>query len=231
MRLIDADKLANSLKNNLQSFEEMISEHAKGLAHGTRMALGLAKEQPTIRLENLQPQWIPVTDRLPECGEHYVSNDVLVSVDYRPDDPEETEDAFVSIDHVCFNCFEQGWFSIEMDNPYDTEPSPYFVNAWMPLPEPYTAKAEDDDNARRVKPLEFDRFKNDTLKDAQPTTPAHWEKANIPLPYQIRTVPTPSGTFAHREMYVCSACDGYNDKNTQYCPHCGAKMDRKDGNG
>lgn len=105
------------------------------------------------------------------------------------------------------------------------------VTHWMPLPEPYTAKAEDDDNARRVKPLEFDRFKNDTLKDAQPTTPAHWEKADIPLPYQMRTVPTPSGTFVHREMYVCSACDGYNDKNTQYCPHCGARMDRKDGNG
>lgn len=101
------------------------------------------------------------------------------------------------------------------------------VNHWMPLPEPYTAKVEDDDNARRVKPLEFDRFKNDTLKDAQPTTPAHWEKADIPLPYQMRTVPTPSGTFAHMEMYVCSACDGYNDKNTQYCPHCGAKMDKE----
>lgn len=101
------------------------------------------------------------------------------------------------------------------------------VNHWLPLPEPYTAKVEDDDNARRVKPLEFDRFKNDTLKDAQPTAPAHWEKADIPLPYQMRTVPTPSGTFAHREMYVCSACDGYNDKNTQYCPHCGAKMDKE----
>ena len=25
--------------------------------------------------------------------------------------------------------------------------------------------------------------------------------------------------------------DGYNDKNTQYCPHCGARMDRKDRNG
>lgn len=101
------------------------------------------------------------------------------------------------------------------------------VTHWMPLPEPYTAKVEDDDNARRVKPLEFDRFKNDTLKDAQPTAPAHWEKTDIPLPYQVRTVPMPNGTFAHREMYVCSACDGYNDRNTQYCPHCGAKMDKE----
>ena len=205
MRLIDADKLVNSLENNLQSFEEMISEHGKGIAHGTRIALRRVEEQPTIAPENPQPQWIPVTERLPECGEHYESNDVLVSVDYRPDDPEETKDTFVSIDHVCFNCFEQGEFSIERDNPYDTEPSPYFVTHWMPLPEPYTADAEENEGVQ----------------------PAHWEKADIPLPYQMRTVPTPSGTFAHREMYVCSACDGYNDKNTQYCPHCGAKMDKE----
>ena len=144
MRLIDADKLANSLENNLQSFEEMISEHGKGIAHGTRIALGLVKEQPTIAPESPQPQWIPVTERLPECGEHYESNDVLVSVDYRPDDPEETKDTFVSIDHVRFNCFEQGEFSIERDNPYDTEPSPYFVTHWMPLPEPYTPDGEEE---------------------------------------------------------------------------------------
>lgn len=63
MRLIDADKLANLLENDLQSFEEMISEHGKGLAHGTRIALGLVKEQPTITQESLQPQWIPFTWR------------------------------------------------------------------------------------------------------------------------------------------------------------------------
>ena len=61
MRPIDADKLVNLLENNLQSFEEMISEHGKGIAHGTRIALGLVKEQPTISPESLQPQWIPVT--------------------------------------------------------------------------------------------------------------------------------------------------------------------------
>ena len=144
MRLIDADKLANSLKNNLQSFEEMISEHGKGIAHGTRIALNRIAEQPTISPESLRPQWIPVAERLPECGEHYESNDVLVSVDYRPDDPEETKDTFVSIDHVCFNCFEQGEFTIERDNPYDTEPSPYFVTHWMPLPSVYKSKDKEE---------------------------------------------------------------------------------------
>ena len=48
---------------------------------------------------------IPVNDRLPEMGEHYQSEDVLVCIDYRPDDPDTTEDTYVSIDHVDFNCF------------------------------------------------------------------------------------------------------------------------------
>ena len=102
------------------------------------------KAAATIDMEMLQPQWIPVTERLPECGEHYESNDVLVSVDYRPDDPEETKDTFVNIDHVCFNCFGQGEFSIERDNPYDTEPSPYFVTHWMPLPSVYKSKDKEE---------------------------------------------------------------------------------------
>ena len=201
MRLIDADKLVNSLENNLQSFEEMISEHGKGVAHGTRIALGLVKEQPTISPENPKPQWIPVKDRLPEEKQRVLVRCKTVGTT------------------VGWRLWGE-WMTDLGDGGSE-------VNHWMPLPEPYTAKVEDDDNARRVKPLEFDRFKNDTLKDAQPTTPAHWEKADIPLPYQMRTVPTPSGTFVHREMYVCSACDGYNDKNTQYCPHCGAKMDKE----
>ena len=79
-------------------------------------------------------EWISVKDRLPEMGEHYQSEDVLVCIDYRPDDPDTTKDSYVSIDHVDFNCFGQGWFSCERDDPRDGEPSPYFVTHWMPLP-------------------------------------------------------------------------------------------------
>ena len=79
-------------------------------------------------------EWISVNDRLPEMGEHYQSEDVLVCIDYRPDDPDTTKDSYVSIDHVDFNCFGQGWFSCERDDPRDGEPSPYFVTHWMPLP-------------------------------------------------------------------------------------------------
>ena len=77
---------------------------------------------------------IQVDDRLPEMGEHYQSEDVLVCIDYRPDDPDTTKDSYVSIDHVDFNCFGQGWFSCERGDPRDGEPSPYFVTHWMPLP-------------------------------------------------------------------------------------------------
>ena len=81
-------------------------------------------------------EWIEVEDRLPEMGEHYQSEDVLVCIDYRPDDPDTTKDSYVSIDHVDFNCFGQGWFSCERDDPRDGEPSPYFVTHWMPMPDP-----------------------------------------------------------------------------------------------
>ena len=186
MRLIDADRLKNLLQNDLEGFETMISEHGKGIAHGTRMALGLTKEQPTIRLESLRSQWIPVTERMPQ--EHQIV------VGWTKDNPFSCYRAEV----VTWN--GKGWVFIYAQR-YVTN-----VKYWMPLPEPYTADAEENEGVQ----------------------PAHWEKADIPLPYQVRTVPTPSGTFAHREMYVCSACDGYNDKNTQYCPHCGAKMDKED---
>ena len=81
-------------------------------------------------------KWISVKNRLPEMGEHYQSEDVLVCINYRPDDPDTTEGTYVSIDHVAFNCFGQGEFSCERDDPRDGEPSPYFVTHWMPLPEP-----------------------------------------------------------------------------------------------
>ena len=179
----------------------VFSDREHGNEHflfGIETAQEIVKDAPTIEPK---PQWIPVKDRLPEEKQRVLVRCKTVGTT------------------VGWRLWGE-WMTDLGDGGSE-------VNHWMPLPEPYTAKVEDDDNARRVKPLEFDRFENDTLKDAQPTTPAHWEKADIPLPYQMRTVPTPSGTFVHREMYVCSACDGYNDKNTQYCPHCGAKMDKE----
>ena len=30
--------------------------------------------------------------------------------------------------------------------------------------------------------------------------------------------------------WICDNCDGWNNRVTKFCPHCGAKMDRGDGN-
>ena len=95
----------------------------------------LIQDAPAADVAPVQ-KWISVKDRLPEMGEHYQSEDVLVCIDYRPDDPDTTQDSYVSIDHVDFNCFGQGEFSCERDDPRDGEPSPYFVTHWMPIPEP-----------------------------------------------------------------------------------------------
>ena len=124
MRLIDADKLANSLKNNLQSFEEMISEHGKGLAHGTRIALGLVKEQPTISPESLQPQWIPVEERLPDVyrDEKGVLIPFLVS---------GAGGKYPRIAVYNNGIWSAGLFRVD-------------VTAWMPLPSVYKSKDKEE---------------------------------------------------------------------------------------
>lgn len=126
MRLIDADKLANSLENNLQSFEEMISEHGKGIAHGTRIALGLVKEQPTISPESLRPQWIPVTERLPET-----SQDVLIT--------RRREWGTARVMKAFYMPSDDGGIWASQCGTDTTG-----VIAWLPLPEPYTPEGEEN---------------------------------------------------------------------------------------
>lgn len=139
MRLIDADELVNLLENNLQSFEEMISEHGKGVAHGTRIALGLVKEQPTITQESLQPQWIPVKEKLPdenqpvcillENGNVFRAEirmqQLLKEWWYRYDPTDE------DMDMLGIHYEVEGWTK---ENP---------IVAWMPLSEPYTSAGEE----------------------------------------------------------------------------------------
>ena len=133
MRLIDADKLANLLENNLQSFEEMISEHGKGIAHGTRIALKRVEEQPTIAPESPQPQWIQVTERLPDENQPVCillengnvfraeirTRQLLKEWWYRYDPTDE------DMDMLGIHYEVEGWLK---ENP---------IVAWMPLPEPY----------------------------------------------------------------------------------------------
>ena len=109
--------------------------YGEGFDRGLDRAQRAILDAPSADVAPVQ-KWISVKDRLPEMGEHYQSEDVLVCIDYRPDDPDRTQDSYVSIDHVDFNCFGQGEFSCERDDPRDGEPSPYFVTHWMPIPEP-----------------------------------------------------------------------------------------------
>ena len=106
-------------------FSEPVTTYAK-------LAIEALKKENGVTVQ----EWISVNDKIPEMGEHHQCEDVLVCIDYRPDDPDTTEDTYVSIDHVDFNCFGQGEFSCERDDPRGGEPSPYFVTHWMPLPEP-----------------------------------------------------------------------------------------------
>ena len=148
MRLIDADKLANLLKNNLQLFEKMISEYGKGLVHGTRIAINRMAEQPTISQESLRPQWIPVTERLPKTSKQY-----LVTVDElrfpkntydSVDSP--TERLFVTSMH--FDCTNKLWHDSDgfvinaLIDPEDVLNGCVAV-AWLPLPEPYKEDEHD----------------------------------------------------------------------------------------
>ena len=186
MRLIDADALEKRFEHLATVGNDLVhkvTEEEKGMRTAYRLAKYETHVAPAIAPESLRPQWIPVTDRLPEEKQRVLVRCKTVGTT------------------VGWRLWGE-WMTDLGDGGSE-------VAHWLPLPEPHTADAEENEGVQ----------------------PAHWEKTDIPLPYQMRTVPTPSGTFAHREMYVCSACDGYNDKNTQYCPHCGAKMDRKDGNG
>lgn len=136
MRLIDADALRNALENNLQSFEEMISEHGKGLAHGTRLALMLVKEQPTISPENPQPQWIPVAERLP--GEN--GNYIVTACD---EGSPAGEGIWYSTVVVVAEYYRGSWTWYDGCHEYSLEG---IVTHWMPLPEPYNPEGVEDRN-------------------------------------------------------------------------------------
>lgn len=124
MRLIDADRLANLMQNDLEGFETMISEHGKGLAHGTRIALNRIAEQPTISPESLQPQWIPVTERLLDVyrDEKGVLIPFLVSC---------AGGKYPSIAVYNNGIWRSGLFRVD-------------VVAWMPLPSVYKPKDKEE---------------------------------------------------------------------------------------
>ena len=80
-----------------------------------------------IKIERREPvmKWIPVSERLPEIGEHYVSEPCIVYCSNGAYGFAELEE----------NIFGQVGWNCERDDEYH-EPLGK-VLAWMPLPEPY----------------------------------------------------------------------------------------------
>ena len=79
-----------------------------------------------LALKNVR-RWVPVTERLPELGEY-----VLIS--------------FSNFTHPCIGRYDEdekggAWFN--GDETESLVSQDMYVNAWMPLPEPYRAEVEE----------------------------------------------------------------------------------------
>lgn len=87
------------------------------------------KELPSVQPEQ---QWIPCSERLPEIGEHYVSEPCIVYCSNGAYGFAELEE----------NIFGQVGWNCERDDEYH-EPLGEVV-AWMPLPQPWKGDSDGD---------------------------------------------------------------------------------------
>ena len=111
MRLIDADALFEVIKKSMDENPHIEETQRAMHIHEHKYFLTLLAGIPTIQPE---PQWIPVSERMPSDGTWNIFTDGKnISVErYKAD----------AIDHF----FPNGrWFQLED------------VIAWMPLPKPY----------------------------------------------------------------------------------------------
>ena len=113
MRTIDADALINEIKKDTQ---KVIKQDDRVGSFWLGYAAGLVIKQPTIQPE---PQWIPVSERLPEKGGEY-----LVSVHHTI--------GAISVFHPEKDTYVD---DVAIMKYYGKFPST--VRAWMPLPEAY----------------------------------------------------------------------------------------------
>ena len=108
MRLIDADAFKNYIQDGLEDVRHFFKDNGK---RAEKVIEGICEdidEQPTIEL----PQWIPVSEKLPEKDELVlvtVWNDVTIAWRNRDGEWES-----------------EGFYYAKGD-----------VTAWMPLPEPW----------------------------------------------------------------------------------------------
>ena len=151
MRLIDADALEKRFEYLATVGNDLVhkvTEEEKGVRTAFRLAKYETHVAPTIAPESLQPQWIPVTERLPKTSKQY-----LVTVDElrwpkntydSVDSP--TERLFVTSMH--FDCTNRLWHDSDgfvinaLIDPEDVL-NGYVAVAWLPLPEPYKEDEHD----------------------------------------------------------------------------------------
>ena len=138
MRLIDADALRNALNDAGGTGAER-GGWADGWCKAIDAAIRMLEKAPTVEPE---PQWIPVTERLPENEGDFIvtANDLITGL-------------FIAKDYCYKGTDGKMRFLNQIDgnlyHNHDGELKRHTRNiaAWMPLPEPYKPeKIEDDDD-------------------------------------------------------------------------------------
>ena len=112
-----------------QAAIDAVNRLSLGETDAVRLAMRIADY--LIRMPSAQPeQWIPCSERLPDIGEHYVSEPCIVYCSNGAYGFAELEE----------NIFGQVGWDCERDDEYH-EPLGEVI-AWMPLPEPYKGEQE-----------------------------------------------------------------------------------------
>lgn len=88
-----------------------------------------------VKMPSTQPQWISVTERLPERGK-----DVLVTRDYDGRADHIKSCRYVEVASCYGEDDDVSWNSYSDE--YKMTPKNHRVVAWMPLPEPYKGEKE-----------------------------------------------------------------------------------------
>jgi len=118
MRPIDADKIpyVEAVKDTLEPSGEFYARRED------------IRAMPTIKPEL---RWIPCSERLPEDSQF-----VLMTI--RRMDEHYNHEPFISVGYITWN--QSLWWCAHDG---DCEPNNVRVDAWMPLPEPYTKRREE----------------------------------------------------------------------------------------
>ena len=145
MRLIDADALEKRFEYLATVGNDLVhkvTEEEKGMRTAYHLAKYETHVAPTISPESLQPQWIPVAERLPEdCDERFY---MCVVENHESDPPMYLQYLENTGFGLWSNVFDEHTLGfVGSDFSTNEELGYEKVLAWMTLPEPYTAEGKD----------------------------------------------------------------------------------------